>query len=384
MEEYSDSEKSCDSDNEVQDHKIETKITTYNIDTVYNKFLKSNQLLLQPEYQRDLCWSYDKMNMFIDSIMKNYIVPNFVIYELPDDELEDKNYMYECIDGQHRLVTIKWFIENIKNENNKYVHWKYNNERIYYNISNEYLNDMKKKRKISCRNLTNIEKRKFNDFEMSFHMIKSSKKITMGIRCDIFNRLQNGEKMNTYERLKNLQNIIINAIRTKRLCFIIKDTNIVDKIKFPIKIPKKSESFYIFFIIRSILIIDKQSLDVNYLDLNIKKYLEANNGKGAPCVQITKDIDILCDKVLEIINWINSNNEIKEPLIIELIYIFICIYATYDLDQLDKVIKWLNENEKQLNKFNDITSYKKNYDKITSSIKMKELYDNLVKYVIKK
>lgn len=36
--------------------------------------------------------------------------------------------------------------------------------------------------------------------------------------------------------------------------------------------------------VRVILIIDKKNLDVNYLDLNIKKYMEYKDGEGMECV----------------------------------------------------------------------------------------------------
>ncbi len=36
---------------------------------------------------------------------------------------------------------------------------------------------------------------------------------------------------------------------------------------------KNTDRFDIYFVIRTILIIDKKNLDINYLDLNIKKYM---------------------------------------------------------------------------------------------------------------
>lgn len=39
-----------------------------------------------------------------------------------------------------------------------------------------------------------------------------------------------------------------------------------------------NKKFDIYFIIRSILIIDKKSLDISFFDLNIKKYIEDKDG----------------------------------------------------------------------------------------------------------
>lgn len=52
---------------------IETKITNKAVISVYYEYLQNNRLLLNPEYQRDLSWSIEKMNTFIDTILRvNY------------------------------------------------------------------------------------------------------------------------------------------------------------------------------------------------------------------------------------------------------------------------------------------------------------------------
>ena len=69
-----------DSDSESIDdelNQINTQITTKSICAIYHEYLKDDKLLLSPEYQRDLCWSVDKMILFIDTIMKEWIVPNY-------------------------------------------------------------------------------------------------------------------------------------------------------------------------------------------------------------------------------------------------------------------------------------------------------------------
>ena len=115
---------------------------------------------LTPEYQRELCWSIEKMNTFIDTIMKGWIVPNYVIYQLSNAELKSTtiNYRYECIDGQHRLKTLKMYIENIIYPNtNKYIYWLSNGERVYYKMAKETLMEISKRRRINCRNMTREE-----------------------------------------------------------------------------------------------------------------------------------------------------------------------------------------------------------------------------------
>ena len=144
------------------------------------------------------------MNAFIDTILKGWIIPNYVIYVLSSKEHKTSKYKYECIDGQHRLTTLKYYIEGIPLSDNRYVYWSSNGERVYYNMDKTLLDDIRNRRGVKCRNLTEDEKCRFNDYQMSFHMISSATGLTIGTKCDIFNRLQNGEKVSSYNKLKNL------------------------------------------------------------------------------------------------------------------------------------------------------------------------------------
>ena len=69
------------------DNNVKVDITSKSVKSTYTEFLeRKNKLLLAPEYQRDFCWSLDKMNAFIDTIMRGQIVPNYVIYNLCSKE----------------------------------------------------------------------------------------------------------------------------------------------------------------------------------------------------------------------------------------------------------------------------------------------------------
>ena len=120
--------------------------------------------------------------------------------------------------------------------------------------------------------------------------------------------------------------------------------------------------------------------------MNIHRGLLANDGKGEPKYQLQNDIDELLPKVNEIINFIATTEHIVNLILPEIAYIFICIYVNYGLEQLTKVIKWLNNpiNSKQFIKLNDIKSYKSTYDKVVSSKTMIEWYQTIVKLIINK
>jgi uncharacterized protein with ParB-like and HNH nuclease domain len=134
----SDSDSDVDSDIDEQEC-IMTQITTSGIGSIYSGYLMNNKLLLSPEYQRDLCWSVDKMCVFIDTIMKGWVVPNYVLYKLSRNESQKVLHSYECIDGQHRLTAIKWFIESTSYNRSSttvtsYTKMKEHYDYIYNNI----------------------------------------------------------------------------------------------------------------------------------------------------------------------------------------------------------------------------------------------------------
>jgi hypothetical protein len=340
------------------------------ISACYEEYLKDNNLLLTPEYQRDFCWSIEKQNALLDTIYKNWIMPNYVIYKLSKSESKDSEYCYECIDGQHRFKTIKYFIENTNNN----IYIKIDKFKVFYSSSdsNKLLLEKKKKYRI----FTKDEKNNFNDYQMFINIIqsKNNKSLNIGTKCQIFNRLQNGEKVASYIKVKNNNNNIITSyIRTNKLLDYMNDLQLIDKLL--IKKMIKYENFTIYFCIRTFLIIDKKNLDINYLDLNIKKYLFSNNGVGSPQVQIHNNIDEILIKVKEIINFICTNEKINN-ILPELAYIYICIYANFGLNSLNKIIDYLFLNKNIFDKYNDIKKYQKS--SVTSVDNIKKQYDSFI------
>ena len=95
---------------------------------------------------------------------------------------------------------------------------------------------------------------------------------------------------------------------------------------------------------------------------------------------------LLYPKVCEIINWITTSNKITHKLLSEVVYLYICIYANYGIADLNLVVEYFN-NPKHNNTFlkiNDIKTYKQRADKVTSSAKMINVYENIVKKILYK
>lgn len=355
---------------EIEEEEIIQQNSSKSISACYEEYLKDNNLLLTPEYQRDFCWNIEKQNALLDTIYKNWIMPNYVIYKLSKLESKDSDYCYECIDGQHRFRTIKNFIENINNN----IYIKIDKFKVFYTKTDSNKSLLEKKTRY--RIFTKDEKTTFNDYQMFINIIqsKNNKSLNIGTKCQIFNRLQNGERVASYIKLRNNNNNIITSyIRTNKLLDFMNDLNIIDKIL--IKKMLIYENFTIYFCIRTFLIIDKKNLDINYLDLNIKNYLFTNNGIGSPQVQIHNNIDEILIKVKEIINFICTNNKINK-ILPELAYIYICIYVNFGINTLNKIIDYLFLNKNIIEKYNDIKKYQKS--SVTSVENIKKQYDSLI------
>lgn len=90
----------------------QTKIVkqTWSIQEIYQK-IKSGQLDLSPEYQRNVIWKRDKQTAFIESLFMGIIVPPIYVVEIPGQDVLENNY-YEVVDGKQRLTTVMEFLQD--------------------------------------------------------------------------------------------------------------------------------------------------------------------------------------------------------------------------------------------------------------------------------
>ena len=78
------------------------------------EWIKKDQIDLHPPYQRNFVWTLKDQKQLIDSIMRSYPLPNFIIYLRKDGS-------YEMVDGQQRATTISKYVKNeFPNTNKQY------------------------------------------------------------------------------------------------------------------------------------------------------------------------------------------------------------------------------------------------------------------------
>ncbi|KIY72063.1 hypothetical protein CYLTODRAFT_418242 [Cylindrobasidium torrendii FP15055 ss-10] len=151
------------------------RATTYSASSLFN-LISQEQIILDPEYQRDIVWTSAKQSNLIDSIMRNYYIPP-IVFATGDDEKKT------CIDGKQRLTSINLFMEG----NLPFID-SVSKKRLWFRSSdpkNEIL-PKKLKRQFENRQIVCVE---YTD-------------LTVDNEHDIFSRVQNGVALNQSEKLQ--------------------------------------------------------------------------------------------------------------------------------------------------------------------------------------
>lgn len=395
-----DTENDTDSEDEIKmKNRLTNKdyqITTYTVRSIFTDFLEEENIILRPSYQRALTWSYDKMNYFLDSLFYFPIVPSFIICQIDKEELKeirkkDKNspLKYECIDGQHRLTVIHHYlkgkpieingktkmlyIEEVK-DNSK----KNKNMKIFYKLTPEIEKKITDSgiNKKDIRAMTTDERYAFNDTQLSF--ISIQKQIDKHTKCNLFNRLQQGERANCGTMTKNSDHPISNYIRDNN---VITQDNYDKNWKCILSHPRIKDYKYdellnrmTFLIIRLLYITDKKSLEVNYNDSNMASYIRENYRSSY--LSDNTQIDKIYKKIVNINSIIQTN--IKELKITEEFY-YLIHKLFMDASPLIQNIALFLNNKEFNKKYNNILFYKKSVNSKIVGSDMTKKYNELIK-----
>jgi hypothetical protein len=191
---------------------------SYEIKYIYETYLKHDgEINLSPSYQREFAWNNDKQDLFIDSVMNNYIIPPIILIKLNDK----KGFRYECMDGQHRLTVLKHYIESrpINPDDPYYIHFSKTEEGKKMNIFYE-----KKKRLESIKDkryMTENEKNIFNDKKIIIIKISNYdprlSDLFSSVKNEMFLRLQKGERAGGTDIVRNCNHPLIEELKKRGL-----------------------------------------------------------------------------------------------------------------------------------------------------------------------
>lgn len=360
---------------------------SYEIKYIYETYLKnSDEIDLNPSYQREFSWSDDKQDLFIDSVVNNYIIPPIILIKLNSKKTSHDKYKYECMDGQHRLTVLKHFIEG-KPINPKSPHYikfmKKENDTmmdIYYQ-KNETLEKITK----SHRYMNEDELNAFNDKKLIVIKISNFDKnmddVFDKIKNEMFLRLQKGERVSGTDILRNHDSEFINILRQQNL-LKLKTFQTHDSYKRLSEImenkAKKNNpqlNNLIYFIIRSILIINENKLDVGILNENtlrdemLNKKVKNNNPRfDISEINIINALDKIKKFITRIYKMREQNDELpklNEYLLLILLRIYI-----EEKDNLNLCLEYYDK----ISKFNDDKYYDKLFTKNLNNKKMKIIH----------
>ncbi|KAF2446890.1 hypothetical protein P171DRAFT_482961 [Karstenula rhodostoma CBS 690.94] len=73
--------------------------------------MNDNKLDINPEYQREVVWTADRMSQLIDSLMENYYIPPIIFNRQTNKETGEP--ILVCVDGKQRLSSVQAFVRGI-------------------------------------------------------------------------------------------------------------------------------------------------------------------------------------------------------------------------------------------------------------------------------
>lgn len=330
-------------DVELEDNSFKIKSNQDNstVNNLYNTYLKDDTIILRPIYQRNFCWTSAQQELLIDSLINGFPIPSILIAEIAD-------YKYECIDGQHRLHTIKQFIENKLTYKDPHT-----NNYYYYedNAANPINFEMKKSKMYLP--LPIHMKKDFERRQICIIIIDKSTKLDEYHKRALFQRLQNGTRVSSVHKIKNIDHMITNKLASLSYMNCDDYKKLTEIYNSPTKIRRKYQNntdqidTYCFLCILRIIItynLDTTkclSIGRHNISLNIIKEL-----KQKKSIIITPENLDKC--LLEIKDFINILYETKNKYYEYCIILLFNVYKNYGKIKLLQILA----NSTNLPKYN--------------------------------
>ncbi|EJU04060.1 hypothetical protein DACRYDRAFT_20725 [Dacryopinax primogenitus] len=178
--------------------------------------MKSGEIDLNAEYQRDVVWPEKNQSKLIDSILRNYYIPPVVFSKID----KGMNEVKICVDGKQRLTSILKFMNSEVHYISRKTGHKYYWDRVRGVKGAQILPDAWK-----------------SEFERAQMTTVSFTDLSPYEERDIFQRVQLGMALSTPEKWQALQGPWPDFMRQLRLSYFSnenRDSNILDNIQWDI------------------------------------------------------------------------------------------------------------------------------------------------------
>lgn len=331
-----------DMDIEEQVFKIKSDQDNSSITNLYHEYLKDNRINLNPAYQRKFCWTSSQQELLIDSLVNGYPIPSILIAETGSRK-------YECIDGQHRLQTIKQFMDNQFAYKDAETGIYY-----YYDDNPDKPHGFEKKKSRKYQILPDEAKADFNSRKICIIKIDRTTKLTENHKRVLFHRLQNGTRVSAVHRIKNIDNPITNYLSSINYMESPAWKRFTELYMPHTKLAKRTgnntdqiDGYCLYCLLRIIINYREEptdSLNIGFTayDANIRKYLHNKIEKKTEA-EIVKCMMQFC----EFINILEpTKTKYYEPYIL----ILFNIYKNYDKVKLLQVLA----NPGNMDKYNKL------------------------------
>lgn len=244
-----------------------------------------SEIVLNPEYQRDVVWTSDDKSSFIESVLCG-LAPSILIFN------KSSNGNLTCIDGKQRITAICDFIMN-----KFYINIKENNieSKVYFNKIT--VPDDK------CRILSSEERNHFTSKSMFYQEYNN---LTYEDQVDLFLRVQKGKPLSSGELLQSFM-----PLDLKQSMGIIEEKYKNSFKKFISSERKTHFDFHckLFYIIHN---------ELKFNDKKIKSYLQQAHGLGYKN-NVTK-LGQFYNKYMPIINNENISHKLRKNIFIIILY----------------------------------------------------------------
>ncbi|KAF5351459.1 hypothetical protein D9757_012061 [Collybiopsis confluens] len=183
------------------------RATTYTAQALFDQ-IRSSDIDLDPEYQRDVVWTKEKQTNLIDSILRNFYIPPIIFaVRIFEDGTETRT----CIDGKQRLTSIHRFMEGVIPHRDPIT-----GQKLWFKIDRSESSSAAKRELLPDKYRTMFSNKQVVCVEYS--------DLTDGDERDIFQRVQLGMALTSAEKLHVINTPRARFIRDLLSEFVSEDT----------------------------------------------------------------------------------------------------------------------------------------------------------------
>ncbi len=330
-----------------------TRLSTDRMDISFGEIInlyKNKELIIRPEYQRLYRWTIAQKTALIESILLGIPIPPIFV-------AEDKDGIWELVDGLQRVATFISFFGDLKDDVNKLKYEKSEDEEEIIDIENKWeLKEGFLLKNLSGFNIDNLPSR----YKMNLKRATCRVEILRGesnthMKYELFKRLNSGGSRLTPQEIRNaiyreinprLNDLVVELSQNKKF---IELTNLTKQ--------KKSELYDQELVLRFIAFYN----NVLKVNDNMEKYLNLFMEKNVKNETFNYDYKNIFEKTINLLYKIGDKfifrNDMKQNIFTPVYLEGIMIGVSQNIDFYIDDINFLKEKINELKKDEDFKKF---------------------------